>query len=104
MNCKLENSVENELLDMYDYAWNKHKNTIGPLQLFISMVQNRNAGEQGTRQGETNKEFESFLMVISIVCLHQVPCSLSSKKPLVPILLTSAFTREPQFSCQFKRE
>ena len=83
MNCKLENSVENELLDMYDYAWNKHKNTIGPLQLFISMVQNRNAGEQGTRQGETNKEFESFVMVISFVCLHQVRPLLSIKQETV---------------------
>ena len=55
MNHKQE-ELENELLDMYDYAWNKHKNTIGPFQLFISMVQNRHAGEQGTHQGETNKE------------------------------------------------
>ena len=83
MNCNLENSEKNELLDMYDFALNKHKNTIGPLQLFISMVQNRNVGEQGTRQGETNKEFESFLMVISFVCLQKGSPLLSIKQETV---------------------
>lgn len=51
---------------------------IGPLQLVIHIIQNRQARERETHWDKTNKELASFKMVISLVFLVLVSLMLSS--------------------------